>query len=146
MPQDPGDHPESVQFSADDGARTSLPLARRTEIPAEGGAFHADIVGTVGRGTGQISTFVVPVSAGRTDLTVNLQTADASPDNGFTAYLVRPSDGLLQTSAAFVNGAATLQVPNPGPGLWEIDVKLNLTTSGKEFHQVVNGHVVPATT
>jgi hypothetical protein len=40
MPQDPGDHPESVQFSADNGARTSLPLARRTEIPAGGEAFH----------------------------------------------------------------------------------------------------------
>jgi hypothetical protein len=145
MPQDPGDHPESVQFSADNGARTSLPLSRRTEIPAGGGTFHADIVGTVGRGTGQISTFVVPVSAGRTDLTVNLQTAEVSPD-GFTAYRVRPSDGLLQTSAAIVNGAATLQVPNPGPGLWEIDVKLNLTTSGREFHQVENGQVAPAST
>ena len=146
MPQDPGDHPESVQFVADDGARTSLPVARRTEIPAAGGPFQADIVGTVGRGTGQISTFVFPVSSGRGDLTVNLSTADVSPDNGFTAYLVRPSDGLLQTSAAFVNGAATLQVANPGPGLWEIDIKLNLTTSGMEFHQVVNGEVVPATT
>lgn len=103
-------------------------------------------MGTVGRGTGQISTFVVPVSAGRTDLTVNLQTAEVSPDYGFTAYRVRPSDGLLQTSAAIVNGAATLQVPNPGPGLWEIDVKLNLTTSGRAFHQVVNGQVAPAST
>jgi hypothetical protein len=110
MPQEPGDHPESVQ------------------------------------GTGQISTFVFPVSAGRSDLTVNFQTADVSPDNGFTAYLVRPSGGLLQTSAALVNGAATLQVANPGPGLWEIDIRLNLTTSGKEFHQVVNGEVVPPTT
>jgi hypothetical protein len=146
MPQDPGDHPESVQFVADNGARTSLAVARRTEIPAAGGPFHADIVGTVGRGTGQISTFVFPVAAGRPDLTVNLSTADASPDNGFTAYLVRPSDGLLQTSAALVNGAATLQVANPGPGLWEIDIKLNLTTSGKEFQQVVNGQVIPPAT
>ncbi len=146
MPQNPGDHSESVQFFADNGARTSLPVARRTQIPAAGGAFQADIVGSVGRGTGQISTFVFPVADGRADLTVNLSTADVSPDNGFTAYLVRPSDGLLRTSAAFVNGAATLQVANPGPGLWEIDVKLNLTTSGNEFHQVVNGAAVPATT
>lgn len=146
MPQEPGDHSASVQFLATNGARTSLPVARRTEIPAAGGAFQADIVGTVGRGTGQISTFVFPVAAGRPELTVNLNTADTSADNGFTAYLVRPSDGLLQTSAAFVNGAATLHVDNPGPGLWEIDVKLNLTTSGKEFHQVVSGTVVPATT
>jgi hypothetical protein len=146
MPNDPGDHPESVQFLADNGARTSLPVARRTEIPAAGGPFQADIVGTVGRGTGQISTFVFPVSAGRAGLTVNLSTADVSPDNGFTAYLVRPSDGLLQTSAAFVNGAATLHVDNPGAGLWEIDIKLNLTTSGKEFQQVVNGVVLPDTT
>ncbi|HEY3713702.1 MAG TPA: S8 family serine peptidase [Jatrophihabitantaceae bacterium] len=146
MPRDPGDHPESVQFLATNGATTSLPVARRTPIPAVGGSFQADIVGTVGRGTGQISTFVFPVSAGRGDLTVNLHTADTSPDNGFTAYLVRPSDGLLQTSAAFVNGNATLTVANPGPGLWEIDIKLNLTTSGQEFHQIVNGEVVPAST
>lgn len=143
MPQDPGDHPESVQFAADNGGVTSLPVARRTEIPASGGAFHADIVGTVGRGTGQISTFVFPVSAGRSDLTVNFQTADISPDNGFTAYLVRPTDGLLQTSAPLVNGAATLSVANPSAGLWEIDIRLNLTTSGKEFQQVVNGTVLP---
>lgn len=144
MPQEPGDHPASVQFLATNGARTSLPVARRTEVAANG-SFQADIVGTVGRGTGQISTFVYPVAAGRTGLTVNLTTADVAADNGFTAYLVRPSDGLLQTSAAFVNGAATLHVDNPGPGLWEIDVKLNLTTSGNEFHQVVTGQVVPAT-
>jgi hypothetical protein len=146
MPQEPGDHPESVQFVGTAGeTQTSLPVARRTEIPATGGAFHADIVGTVGRGTGQISTFVVPVSAGSTNLTVNFQTADVSPDNGFTAYLVRPTDGLLQTSAPLVNGAATLSVANPPAGLWEIDIKLNLTTSGKEFQQVVNGQVVPPT-
>jgi len=60
-----------------------------------------------------------------------LTTADVAAENGFTAYLVRPSDGLLQTSAAFVDGAATLHVDNPGPGLWEIDVKLNLTTSAR---------------
>lgn len=147
MPQEPGDHPESVQFvGTAGGAQTSLPVARRTEIPASGGAFHADIVGTVGRGTGQISTFVFRVSAGRSDLTVNFQTADVSPDNGFTAYLVRPTDGLLQTSAPLVNGAATLTVPNPSPGLWEIDIRLNLTTSGKEFQQVMNAAIVPPTT
>jgi hypothetical protein len=121
-------------------------VARRTPIPAVDGSFQADIVGTVGRGTGQISTFVFPVSAGRGDLTVNLHTADTSPDNGFTAYLVRPSDGLLRTSAAFVNGKATLTVANPGPGRWEIDIKLNLRTSGQAFHQIVNGEVVPAST
>jgi hypothetical protein len=141
MPQDPGDHPESVQFVGTGGARTSLPVARRTEIPAAGGSFYADIVGSVGRGTGQISTFVVPVAAGTPQLTVNLQTADTAADNGFTAYLVRPSDGRLQTSAPFVNGAATLQVANPDAGLWEIDIKLNLTMSGNEFQQVVNGVV-----
>lgn len=143
MPQDPGDHPESVQFVADNGAQTSVPVARRSEIPAAGGPFHADIVGTVGRGTGQISTFVVPVAAGRQNLTVQLHTDDTAADNGFTAYLVRPSDGRLQTSAAFTDGNATLQVAAPGPGLWEIDVKLNLTVSGHEFHQVVSGDVLP---
>jgi hypothetical protein len=146
MPQDPGDHPESVQFVAANGARTSLPVARRTQVPAAGGSFHADFVGTVGRGTGQISTLVIPVAAGTPDLTVNLQTADTAPDNGYTAYLVHPGDGPLVTSAPFTNGAATLSVPNPDAGLWEIDIKLNLTMSGNEFQQVVTGSVTTAAT
>lgn len=144
MPQDPGDHPESVQFVAKDGASTSLPIARRTEIPAAGGAFQADIVGTVGRGSGQVSTFVVPVTTSLSNLTINLQTADASPDNGFTVYLVPPSGGPA-TRVSFVNGAATIQAATPAQGLWEIDVVLNLTTSGKEFQQIVYGQVVPTT-
>ena len=34
-------------------------------------------------------------------------------------------------------GSVTFHVPNPMAGTWEIDVELNLTTSGKEFTQTV---------
>jgi hypothetical protein len=37
----------------------------------------------------------------------------------------------------------TYHVPNPMAGTWEIDVELNLTTSGKEFTQTVVGDVLP---
>jgi hypothetical protein len=33
MPREPGDHAESVRFTASDGAATSLPEVRRTLIP-----------------------------------------------------------------------------------------------------------------
>jgi len=55
MPTTPGDHPESVQFTADNGARTSLPVVRRTLIPSAGGTFNTTITSTVGRGVGQIA-------------------------------------------------------------------------------------------
>jgi Elongation factor G C-terminus len=39
-PAEPGDHPESVRFVAGDGARTSLPVLRRTLIPSARVARH----------------------------------------------------------------------------------------------------------
>ncbi len=46
-----------------------------------------------------------------------------------------------------VNGTAmptaTAHVANPAAGTWEIDVELNLTSSGKEFTQTVVGDVLP---
>jgi hypothetical protein len=36
---------------------------------------------------------------------------------------------------------ADLMALDPAPGLWEIDVELNLTVSGNEFSQVVSGNV-----
>ena len=61
MPRQPGDHPESVQFSAGDGARTSLPVARRTFIPSHGGPFRTLITSSVGRDVGQINSYVINV-------------------------------------------------------------------------------------
>ncbi|WP_162824366.1 S8 family serine peptidase [Peterkaempfera bronchialis] len=150
MPAEPGDHPQSVQFTADSGAATSLPVSRRTLIPAAGGPFDTLITSTVGRDQGQTSTFNFPVAAGRKDLTVTFQTDDAGTDNPYTFYLVDPS-GKLSTSvgsaATTVDGVTkatgTLHVANPAAGMWEIDVKLNLTVSGKEFTQVVHGTVAP---
>jgi hypothetical protein len=65
MPSDPGDHPESVQFSARNGAATSLPVARRTLIPAAGGSFQTLITSSVGRSVGQVSTYNIDVPVGR---------------------------------------------------------------------------------
>ncbi|HZS24217.1 MAG TPA: PxKF domain-containing protein [Gaiellaceae bacterium] len=150
MPQAPGDHPESVQFTADDGATANVPVARRTLIPAAGGPFTAVMTNTVGRGQGQITTFDYPVAAGMSNLTVTFSEPDASPSNVYTFYLVRPDTHRAATSATgqvtTVNGVSTitakLQVANPVPGDWEIDVRLGVTESGQEFQQVVTGNVV----
>jgi hypothetical protein len=147
MPPAPGDHPESVQFSARDGAAVSLPVARRTLIPATGGSFRTLITGTVGRMFGQLSTYEINVPAGRADLGVTFRTADASPDNKFTFYLVNPSgtvvstDSSPKTAGGVPTGTARLSTADPEAGIWQIDVVLNLTVSGKEFTQTVYGNV-----
>ena len=150
----PGDHPESVQFVSNLGETLSLPIARRTLVDpsVKGGKFTTEITGTVGRGVGQISTYNVDVAAGENDLTVKFQTADASPDNPMTFFLVNPSQQVVAedaTPTTTLQGVgsttptakAALVVPNPTAGRWEIDVELNLTTSGKEFTQNVAGSV-----
>jgi hypothetical protein len=146
LPTAPGDHPESVQFVASNGARTSLPIARRTLIPASGGAFTATITSSVGRQVGQISTFDVTVPAGKSDVDVSFHTADISPDNRMTFWLLGPNGTVVaQQSTVPTSGPATgditLVAPTPAAGTWEIDVELNLTTSGNEFTQTVNGSV-----
>jgi hypothetical protein len=99
----------------------------------------------VGRDVGQINTYEINVPAGRRYLSVKLHTADASPDNGFTFYLVNPSGELVATATTptVVSGksvaTADLYTLNPVPGPWQIDVVLNLTVSGKEFTQTMYG-------
>lgn len=148
MPTAPGDHPESVRFAADNGARTSVPVARRTLIPAEGGPFDTTITSSVGRQVGQISTFNLDVPAGKQDLDVSFHAPDASADNQLTFWLLDPNGVVVarqSTPTTDADGnpvaAATLVAPNPVAGRWEIDVELNLTTSGREFSQLVSGVV-----
>lgn len=145
MPRQPGDHPESVQFVAHDGANTSLPVARRTLIPSSGGKFQTAITSTVGRSVGQVSTYDVDVPAGSSALDVAFHTADASANNPYTFYLLNPSGTVVATGATptTVDGTsvatADLHTTAPAAGVWEIDVVLNLTVSGKEFTQTVYG-------
>ncbi len=147
MPRTPGDHPESLQLSAGDGAATSLPVARRTLIPSHGGRFNTLITSSVGRSVGQISTYEINVPTGRRYINVTFHTADASPDNRFTFYLVNPSGAVVATDSTpkTINGTsvatASLYTIRPVPGIWQIDVVLALTTSGKEFRQTVYGNL-----
>jgi hypothetical protein len=150
FPAAPGDHPESVQFTAANGAATSLPIARRTLVPSAGGEFDTLITSSVGRQVGQVSTFNINVPAGRPDLGVTVRTPDTSADDPMTLFLVNPAGARVanpRLTVQTINGtpmqAATVHVPNPMAGTWEIDVELNLTTSGKEFTQTVVGDVLP---
>ena len=147
MPVQPGDHPESVQLSASNGAADSVPIARRTLIPSGGGSFRTRIIGTSARSVGQIDTYEINVPAGQPDLDVTLHTADASADNVFDYYLVSPSGTVVATASTpqTVNGEAVgdaeLSTTSPAAGLWQIDVVLQLTVSGNEFTQTVDGTV-----
>jgi hypothetical protein len=150
MPLQPGDHPESVQFSADNGAAASVPVARRTLIPPSGGPFQTLITSTVGRSIGQVAAYSIDVPAGRRDLNVTFRTADASADNKFTFYLLGPGRTVVSTGTtpkaigSTSVATASLHTADPAAGVWEIDVVLDLTVSGKEFTQTVYGDVQAA--
>jgi hypothetical protein len=152
FPVSPGDHPESVQFTATSlgGARTvattSVPVARRTLIPSAGGSFQTLITSTVGRSIGQVSTYNIDVPSGLSQLAVSFQTADVSADNTITYYLVSPTGtvaakGTTPDATGTSPGTVTLTTADPVSGTWEIDVELGLTTSGNEFTQTVYGTV-----
>jgi hypothetical protein len=148
FPRQSGDSPESVQFTASDGAKDSVPVARRTLIPAGGGTISTLITGTVGRMLGQQNTYEITVPSGRSSLNATFETADASPDNTYTYYLVDPSGNVadkVTSSPTTVNGktvaTASLTTADPVAGTWQIQVVLNLTVSGKEFTQTVHGDV-----
>ncbi|HEX4224525.1 MAG TPA: hypothetical protein VHZ97_19300, partial [Pseudonocardiaceae bacterium] len=75
-----------------------------------------------------------------------------SPDNRMSFYLIDPNGDVVATDATpttTVQGIgagqpeadAALIAANPAAGRWEIDVELDLTTSGKEFTQDVAGTV-----
>ena len=120
FPTAPGDHPESVQFTGNTGARLSVPVSRRTLIPAAGGAFSTTITSTVARDLGQLSSYDVDVPAGKANLDVTFQTADTSKDNTYTYYLVDPSGKVAAQSADNATGKADLSVAYPaaGAGRW----------------------------
>ena len=149
----PGDRGLSVQLSADNGATASVPVLARTLIPPSGGTFKATMGTSVGRNQGSPnSLFFVDVPAGQQSMSVSFRTADASPDNPYTYELFDPSgaevvaDATPTTTLQGVGSTtptarANLSVANPVAGRWLIVVVLNLTTSGKEFSQVINGNV-----
>jgi len=161
LPNDPGDAPESVQFTSPDGLSSSVPIARRTLIPSAGGSFSATLTSSVSRGPGQIKTFFVNVPPGEKDLDVSLNAPDHNPNDPVYYYLSGPGNqavGLFQIGNSVLlvgtddstdetptpenpSGNAALFAPDPRPGLWEIDVMQGATTDGTEFSQTVQGTV-----
>jgi Subtilase family len=154
MPRNPGDAPESVQFSGSGGLASSVPVARRVLIPSGGGAFVAPLTSSVSRGPGQIKTFYVNVPKGQRDLDISLYAPDHASNDPVYYYLFSPADldpsitesGNVQVSATDTTptannptGRASLIAPNPQPGLWEIDVMQGATTDGSTFLNPVVG-------
>jgi hypothetical protein len=156
LPRAPGDSPESVQFTADNGLESSVPIARRTLIPSAGGSFRATLTSSVSRGPGQIKTFYVNVPPGENDLDVSFYAPDHAADDPVYYYLFSPADlqpavtesGNIDVHAIDTTptpgnptGNASLITPDPQPGLWEIDVMQGATTDGTVFSQTVTGVV-----
>jgi hypothetical protein len=156
MPHNPGDAPESVQFTAANGLESSVPIARRTLIPSAGGSFGATLTSSVSRGPGQIKTFYVDVPRGQKDLDVTFNAPDHAADDPVYYYLFSPADlqpsvtesGFIDVTAVDAtptsgnpSGNASLIAPSPQAGLWEIDVMQGATTAGTEFSQTVTGTV-----
>jgi Subtilase family len=147
LPVQPGDHPESLQLSASNGAADSVPIARRTLIPSDGGSFQTQIIGTSARDVGQIDTYEINVPAGAPSLNVALHATDDSADNVFDYYLVSPTGTVVstattpQTVSGQTTGDAELSTTDPAAGQWQIYVVLKLTVSGDEFNQTVYGNV-----
>ncbi len=154
LPQAPGDHPESVQFTWGHELESSVPIARRTLIPSAGGSFSATLTSSVSRGPGQIKTFYVDVPAGENDLDVSFYARDHAPDDPVYYYLLSPADlqpsvtesGNIEVTATDTTptpdnptGNASLIATHPQPGLWEIDVMQGATTDGTRFSQTVTG-------
>lgn len=157
LPSQIGDHPEMLEFTRGRPApwwqpqtlapSVMIPVSRRTLIPPDGGQFNTLITSSCGRGRGQVNTYEIDVPAGRSVLSARFETADTSPDNSYTYELIDPSGnvaakaGTPTTVNGQPSGAAQLSVPNPAAGLWQVEVVLNLTTSGKEFTQTVHGQL-----
>ena len=156
LPKTPGDAPESVQFTAQNGLESSVPVARRTLVPSAGGSFGATLTSSVSRGPGQIKTFYVNVPKGESDLDVSFTAPDHNTDDPVYYYLFSPADlqpavtesGNIAVTAVDATptpdnptGNASLIAADPQPGLWEIDVMQGATTDGTEFSQTVTGTV-----
>ena len=154
LPFAPGDAPESVQFTGSHGLQSSVPIARRTLIPSQGGLFSTTLTSSVSRGAGQIKTFFVNVPAGKRDLDVSFATPDHAADDPVYFYLFSPADldpaiaesGNVDVTAvdttptpANPTGLTSLIAADPQPGLWEIDVMQGATTSGTVFDNTVTG-------
>jgi hypothetical protein len=108
---------------------------------------------SVGRNQGSPnSLFYIDVPTGKQSMSVSFNTPDASADNPYTYELFSPTgqevvaDATPTTTLQGVGSTtptakADLSVANPVAGRWEIVVVLNLTTSGQEFSQTINGDV-----
>jgi Peptidase inhibitor I9 len=152
LPTEPGDSPESVQFTSNRGAAVSVPVTRRTLVASGGGNFSWTMGSSVARVTGPLKSVQINVPAGEKDLRITFHTADTSPDNIMDFFAVEPNglDGYYDRTpsttpqgigAARQAGDAAIVVADPTPGLWTIQVMMDLTTSGKEFEQTIKGNV-----
>ncbi len=152
LPSQSGDSPESLQFTSNRGAATSVPVTRRTLIPSAGGKFQWQVGSSVARDFGPLKSMQINVPAGEKDLRITFQTADTSPDNIMDFFAVEPNglDGYYDRTpsttpqgigASRQLGHAAIVVADPTPGLWTIQVMMDLTTSGQEFDQAIKGDI-----
>ena len=152
LPAQPGDVPASIQFDSDRGTHLSVPVARRSLIPAaQNGRFTATITGGVGRVLSQSLGYYLDVPAGKRSMTLDLRAPDlgtqldyflASPDGQILSADTNVTDTAWQDPAtAKPTKAASLTVDRPAAGRWQLVVELPGNVSGTRFSEKVTGTV-----
>ena len=153
LPAAAGDAPESIQFSSGTGGPvTSVPVSRRTLLPANGGSFTTHIIASTGRGLGQANGYYLEVPSGKHNLDVTLTPSDLGPQAHFIYLLVNPTGQVVASDASPTsttqgtgsgapNPSATLTVANPVPGQWQLVTELTNGVSGTQFDETVAGTV-----
>lgn len=150
LPASAGDAPMSLQFDSDTGTHLSVPVARRSLIPADPrrtNTFTATVTGGVGwPGVSQNLGYHLDLPPGHHSLTIDLTAPD--PGTQLVYYLVDPEQQILarDTNRTGDDGSvqtpeATLTVNDPAPGRWTLIIGLIDGVSGKDFSQQVSGRV-----
>ncbi|REH17910.1 subtilase family protein [Kutzneria buriramensis] len=149
LPDQAGDAPASLQVDSGLGTRLSVPLARRTLVPAPG-TFTATITGGVGRGIDQYLGYYLDVPAGQPDMTVDVTAPD--PNTMLAFYLATPDGQILASDVNQVEsswgsghgpatGAATMVVNRPAAGRWLLIAQVVGNVSGNDISEQVHGTV-----
>ncbi|TCO54900.1 S8 family serine peptidase [Actinocrispum wychmicini] len=152
LPAQAGDRPAALQFDTNLGTHLSVPVARRSLIPAvDNATFNATITGGVGRVLGQSLGYYLDVPAGKSSLTLDLTSPD--PATTLVYYLVSPDGQILSVdtnvtdtkwgdaSSAKPTNTASITANQPAAGRWQLIVSLPGNVAGKEFSEQVTGRV-----
>jgi subtilisin family serine protease len=148
-----GDAAASVQFSSTTGATVSLPVSRRSLIPAAVGhtaTFSDVITGSIAPGLGQANGFYFTVPAGQENVSIDFSFPDKDTQLNF--ILIDPnhqyrSAGTNRTQKNYTDNGdvnintASVVANRPAAGTWQLVVALPSATTGTFLSEKVTGRL-----